>query len=234
MAPPKVLFFDAGGTLVHFDYGVLHGLCSEQGVCFPLVKMLEAEYDAKEEIDRRLRAGEVSTDADRTELYFHLVLKGVGIAESSIGELAAGVLERHRASNLWRRVVQGTAELLDRLAADGYRLAVISNADGSVERLLGSVGLASRFEAIVDSGVVGVEKPDPEIFNIACRRMNVKPCEGLFVGDIYEIDVMGARAAGMPVVMIDPLDRWGDLDAPRISSLDDLPAFIAENFGGTS
>ena len=123
---------------------------------------------------------------------------------------------------------QGTDDVLRELKRRGYRLGVISNADGTVERLLDDMGLLGHFEFVIDSTSVGVEKPDPRIFRMALERMGIEPHEAVYVGDVYEIDVAGARAAGIRAFLIDPLMRLGHLDCDRIASLTELPARLAE------
>jgi putative hydrolase of the HAD superfamily len=60
---------------------------------------------------------------------------------------------------------------------------------------------------------VGVEKPDPRVFGMALSRLGVSPSEALYVGDIYEVDVVGARRAGMDVILLDPLANHEARDA---------------------
>lgn len=86
-----------------------------------------------------------------------------------------------------------------------YRLAVVSNFDHgpTVEMALGSHGIRNRFEAVVVSADVGWRKPRPEIFAETLRRMNLVASDVIFVGDTPEVDVVGAKAAGMDVIWID-------------------------------
>jgi HAD superfamily hydrolase (TIGR01549 family) len=86
-----------------------------------------------------------------------------------------------------------------------YRLAVVSNFDHgpTVEMALGSHGIRQRFEAVVVSADVGWRKPRPEIFAETLRRMGLAASDAIFVGDTPEVDVVGARAAGMDVIWID-------------------------------
>ena len=135
---------------------------------------------------------------------------------------------RHAEKNLWGNVRERTDETLDELRRRGYRLGVISNADGQVEAMLGAVGLRPHFELVIDSGVVGIDKPDPRIFQLAAGRLGIQPAEAVYVGDIYEIDVQGARAAGMHAVLIDPLGTRGDLDCDRIRAIHDLLDMLPE------
>ena len=80
---------------------------------------------------------------------------------------------------------------------------VISNADGAIEHVLSRCGIAGCFESITDSGIVGVEKPRPEIFEAALATMRARAHESLYVGDVYSVDYLGARNAGMQAVLFD-------------------------------
>ena len=119
----------------------------------------------------------------------------------------AGCLQRlHAECHLWGRVAPDTRATLDRLRGAGLRLGVVSNSDGRVEEALVAAGLRDQFEVVLDSALVGVEKPDPAIFRAALAALDVQPDEALYVGDLYEVDVVGARAAGMDAVLLLPPD----------------------------
>jgi putative hydrolase of the HAD superfamily len=130
------------------------------------------------------------------------------------------VVEEHRKLNLWSRRAERALEALDALRERGYRMAVVSNADGRVRGLLEEAGLTGHLEFVVDSAEVGIEKPDPRIFRTATDRMGLLPSACAYVGDIYEIDIVGARGAGLEAVLI------GDGPAPpgtrRVANFDEL------------
>ena len=69
---------------------------------------------------------------------------------------------------------------------------------------------------------MGVEKPDPRIFQIALERMGIDPADALYVGDLYEVDAMGARAAGLDVVLLDPSGGHSGRDVKTVRSLVEL------------
>ena len=72
------------------------------------------------------------------------------------------------------------------------------------------------------SGVVGISKPNPDIFRFALADAGVNPTEAVHVGDIYEADVLGARRAGMKGVLIDRDGSQGGRDCPTISNLTEI------------
>jgi HAD superfamily hydrolase (TIGR01549 family) len=166
-------------------------------------------------------------DAERVPLYFETLVGGLGFEEPERRRAAArGVAEEHRRANLWSERAEGAAEVLTTLRGRGYRTAVVSNADGRVRGLLEAAGLSPLLEFVVDSAEVGVEKPDPRIFHAATGRLGLPPAECAYVGDIYEIDVVGAERAGLSAILV------GDGPAPesvvRIDRLEELVPLFTE------
>src|SRR5207344_2465703 len=98
-----------------------------------------------------------------------------------------------------------------------YELAVISNSDGTMARLLKHLELSRYFRSVTDSGVVGYAKPSPEIFHHALESIGATPGESVFIGDVYTIDVLGAQNVGMQAILADRLGTYADLDIPKIS-----------------
>lgn len=223
----KAILFDAGNTLVWLDHAYLAELLGEYGVAATSETLTAAEYEAKLLMDELVRAGN-GDDRSRGRIYFAEVFRRVGLPEERFEEVATRLWARHEERNLWGRVRERTAETLEELRLRGYRLGVVSNADGRVDALLTEVGLRPHFDFVIESRVVGVEKPDPRIFRMACERLGIEPHEAAYVGDIYEIDVVGARGAGMCGILIDPLMRLGHLDCERISGIHDLTDLFPE------
>jgi putative hydrolase of the HAD superfamily len=109
---------------------------------------------------------------------------------------------------------------LRRLRDAGMKTVVVSNSNGTIARLCTRLGLDAYLDVIIDSADEGVEKPDPRLFQIALERSGADPRATIHCGDLYEIDVMGARAAGLPVVLLDTADMYGHVDdCPRVRSL---------------
>jgi len=109
----------------------------------------------------------------------------------------------------------------------GYRLAVISNWDTRLPRLLEDVGLARWFETITVSAVEGVEKPSPAIFRTTAERMGVESSEMLHVGDSPREDYHGAREAGLVAVLLDRRGIFSGNGFRTVPSLDALSAVLA-------
>lgn len=143
-----------------------------------------------------------STDAERLPLFVEAILEDLGIPPEGRGAASARIAAEHRQSNLWSRAYADAAATLEALARRGYRMGVVSNADGRVRGLLERAGLSPFLEIVVDSSEVGFEKPDPRVFHAATARLDLPPSACAYIGDIYEIDVLGARGAGLRAVLI--------------------------------
>lgn len=93
---------------------------------------------------------------------------------------------------------------LRRLRAQGLRVGVLSNFDHAphVLHILQETGLAEQLDSVVVSGAVGLKKPDPRIFHLACDRMGCKPEYTVFVGDHVEQDFEGAHNAGLVAILL--------------------------------
>jgi FMN phosphatase YigB (HAD superfamily) len=158
---------------------------------------------------------------------------GAGDAVEAVAEV---LLSEFTTGGVWTRVIPGSPEALRAIAATGVKLAIVSNADGSVEAQLAADGICQMGEgpgvsmdAILDSSVVGVAKPDPRIFEIALERVGVDPEHAIHVGDTPAADVVGARAAGIVPVLVDPHDDHPDLDVVRVTSLADVAELLGRS-----
>ena len=158
--------------------------------------------------------GSTGNDQERALRFLRLLFLESGVAEGKMGVVEATLGGIHAERHLWSGVDPRTAPALGMLKARGYRLGVISNSDGRVAEALDAVGLEGLFEVVVDSKLAGVEKPDPRIFHAALASLGISAGESLYVGDLYDIDVVGARRAGMDVVLLDPTGVHKDRDVP--------------------
>jgi HAD superfamily hydrolase (TIGR01509 family) len=127
----------------------------------------------------------------------------------------------HRRFNLWRKVPDGLVAAVAELRARGVPVVVVSNSEGQLHELFDKLGLGGVFDHVVDSHHVGVEKPDPRIFRIVLDRFAVAAEDALHLGDTWATDVVGARAAGMQVALIDPFGHYDGeyADVPRVSDV---------------
>ncbi len=116
--------------------------------------------------------------------------------------------------------------VLGRLEAAGLSIGLVSNFEAWLDDLLGSLGVRERFSVRVISGVEGVEKPDPRIFELAMSRAGVDAAGSVYVGDNPEFDVDPPLALGMHAVLIDRRERHPDHRGVRITDLAELPGVL--------
>ena len=222
---PEVVLFDAGGVLLDLDYAFLKRLLEARHIVTPIEALSESESIARTTIDRRVREGGRTSEAWRD--YFRILLSRVGAPPEGTEAIIDTLAEAHARVGLWTVAIEDAVATVRALKDQGYRLGVISNAEGRVERDLDGAGFAGLFETVVDSHLVGVEKPDPAIFRIAMERMSIAPETAMFLGDVPAVDVAGARAAGLTAVLLDRHGLYADVEVARLRSIAELPAWIA-------
>src|SRR5262245_19362100 len=222
MSRYRAIFLDAGGTLIHLDRGFILNALAEEGVQKDEAAFLIADQAARERRSAALRRGEVLDDATSWRIY---AVRLLGLLEATgevAGAMCTRIRERHQAGMLWTHVEPGTLETLAQLKELGYTLGVACNADGAVESFLQLVAISSYLDFIVDAARVGVEQPDPRIFEMAMERASALTSEAVHVGDVYEMDVLGARAVGVEPVLIVTTGGVAPSDVPVIRSLPEL------------
>ncbi len=196
--------------------------------------LIAAEPKAKFDIDQGIRAGH-STDSQRAWLYMELVLENAGVTLDDATTSALRELRvYHGEHNLWEYVPDDVVPALEGLSGLRLKLVVVSNANGVLQRMFDRVGLTRYFDCICDSCVEGVEKPDPRFFQIALDRSAAVAETTMHVGDLYYVDVIGARNSGLRHMLIDPYDLYRDYDAVRVRTLGELVERLSVSLPGTS
>ena len=119
-------------------------------------------------------------------------------------------------------------EALEWLSAENEHVCrVLWDLDQDIAPLLDKLGLSQWLQVVVTSQETGITKPAPEIFLQAVKRAGVQPQEAIYVGDQYQIDVVGASRVGMRGVLIDRSDYYTGADEyPRIQSLEQVTAYL--------
>jgi HAD superfamily hydrolase (TIGR01509 family) len=217
------VFLDAGGVLVHPSWRRVSETLARHGVQVSSDALAWAEPRAMRELDEATLIG-TTDDQARGWLYFNLVLRHAGIALSETTDAALAELRAyHDRESLWEHVEPDIEPALARLRANGLRLVVVSNANGRLRHLFARLGLARWFDVLLDSHEWGVEKPDPRLFHAALDASGASADRTVHVGDLYHVDVAGARRAGLrDAVLFDVADLYPDADCPRVRTLDAL------------
>jgi putative hydrolase of the HAD superfamily len=213
------VLFDAGGVLVLPDPTVLAPLLQLYGGNPSVAAHRRAHYAG---MHAKSAANEVEAS---WSVYDDAYVASVGVAPADLAE-ASALLGTTRTPALWRWPIPETTAALATLEAAGIPLGVVSNATGQIEATLNrsicQVGPGDFVEmrCIIDSGVVGIEKPDPAIFEHALIFFDeFERSRIAYVGDSVTMDIAASTAAGLHPILIDPFDDHAGADFERITSV---------------
>jgi putative hydrolase of the HAD superfamily len=230
-----LLCLDAGNTVVFLDHARLATACASLGFVVSAKRLIEAEGVAKRSLEEgtttRVEWSLSAFGAARSwAAVMATTLHSAGLALGAIPVVLEALWEEHRATNFWSLVPPGTKDALDRLRVLGVRVAVVSNSEGMLANLFDDLGLSGAFDLVLDSGVIGIEKPDVRIFRLALDRFAVPPERTLHLGDTFATDVVGARAARIRVALVDPFGHFDrrHQDVPRVPGAPQVAEAIAE------
>ena len=219
----KVIFFDVGNTLLFPNRERILAPLTKLGILPDADSLRDLECRIKNQFDGMMTT-HGNTDHSFWWMFYSQLLSEIGLNDNAVrDQLVASI----RNSGNWDTVRPGTAEQL-RDIGTRYPIAVISNADGKIEDVLRRCGIAHCFRTITDSGLVGYEKPHPEIFRQALKSMNAAPEDSLYVGDVYSVDYLGATGAGMQAVLMDIPGAYRDKGVPRVESLEELRTVLRD------
>jgi putative hydrolase of the HAD superfamily len=213
----QALFFDVGSTLLFLDWQHVLGPLPERNLAPSPDQLLAIERKTKHQFDA-IMLQRSAIDHGFWHMFYSRLFQELDLHDD---QLRDRLVDATRSSANWCVIRPGTREALQRLA-QRYRLGVISNADGKIATILERCGIADCFTSITDSGLVGHEKPHPEIFEAALRSMGSAADRSLYVGDIYSVDYLGATRAGMQAILFDVAGTYRDTDLPRVESLEEL------------
>ena len=193
-APPQALLFDFGGTL------------DADGVAWKdrFYSMLGEPRPGREPFDRAYYAaddalvGSVPRDLsfrDTVDRLSRNLVRELGWDEGRAPQIAETFYQTSLAK------AEASRQILGRLARR-FRLGIVSNFYGNLAQICGEIGIAQHVGVVIDSAVVGFEKPDPRIFQAALSALEATPASAIFVGDSLPRDMRGARELGMPHILV--------------------------------
>ncbi|MFQ5593834.1 MAG: HAD family hydrolase [Anaerolineae bacterium] len=221
------LLFDAGGTLVFPDQSFLAQQAQAQGIEVTGEQLFAGHYQLIYTLDAYVRQhGRFPKVWPRG--YARALFELLGIGTPAIDVIAHAAEARHRQKNLWTFTFSWVDATLSQLAAQGYRMSVISNSDGRAAEILHDLDLAQYFEHVFDSAVLGVEKPHPAIFEVTLRELSLQPANALYIGDVFYIDVWSANQVGLGGVHLDPLGLYADWPGVHLTDVRQLPAWLTQ------
>lgn len=226
---PRAIFFDAGNTLLRMNYPAIARHLGGRGHAVSIEAVEEAELRARVRLDEHLASGISTEGRPAQDRYVAYLLDALGLGVPEEIEAATSFKRDYNPpAGLFDCAIPGAQAAIRRAKAAGLAAGVISNSNGSVRTLLEGAGLVDELDFVIDSALVGVEKPDPRIFRLALERAGVAPHEAVYIGDLYSVDVLGSRAAGLRSILLDPRGYWGDRDCDRAPDLDAALALVLD------
>lgn len=231
----KAVFFDLYNTLVTYDppreviearilkdFGIE---VSPEALLHPIVTADEFIYKEHARLPISKRSKEETTAL--YSQYHGIVLKEAGLEVSK--EVIAGILGKWMGFDLKMVLFDDVIPALTHLKERGLILGLISNVDRDIAPLYQGLGLSDWLQVMVTSQEVGFNKPHPEIFQAALKQAGVKPSEAIYVGDQYQIDVVGASKVGMLGILLDRNGFFEEItDCPKVRRLTE----VAEHLSG--
>ena len=231
----KLLFLDAGNTVIFLDHARLARWATAHGVPVDAQTLLRTEGEAKL-LQEQHAMLDVAWDGDGRPgakgwgRMVGTMLLRAGVPEGTVQAWVPGLWEEHVRLNFWSLVPEGLGAALDAARARGVKVAIVSNSEGMLQELFERLGIAPHIDLLLDSGKLGVEKPDPRIFQMALDAFGVRGDEALHLGDSIATDVLGARAAGLRVALVDPYHHTDGraVDVPRVSGVVEVARAMAD------
>ena len=218
----NTIFFDVGNTLLFPNRPRIHARLSDRGLTCDPQHLRDLEARIKNRFDA-LMIADGNHDHGFWRMFYTQLFAEIGLHDDELRDHCVATV---RDSANWDQILPGTHDELQRIA-ERYRIAVISNADGRIRDVLRRCGIADCFLTITDSGLVGHEKPHPEIFRVAMQSLGATPHQSLYLGDVYSVDYLGATGAGMQAVLMDVPGAYKQRGVPRVESLAELRALLA-------
>lgn len=229
----SAVFFDVGNTLL-FPYPSVSHVCEEilraaghdrdLAAIDELMPLVDAYYEDRFRADDTFWTSEEETSDVWVGMY-SLLARRLGI-EDEAESIARAVYDEFGQAERWR-AYDDVRPAFERLVSAGVKVGIISNWDSRLPGLLRGLGLEPLLTTVVCSACVGLHKPDPRIFELACAQAGVVPAGSAHVGDHPYSDILGATAAGMRAVLIDRRGEGCRVSVPVIRTLDELEGALA-------
>lgn len=208
--PPRAVTFDFGQTLAELDHDYLMRRAHSFGAELDPAHSYAATVSAW----HAYGAAKALGHARAWQAMMLEILRGGGVrkirAEAADPKYAEKIAQQlwdaQPTHNLWRKPIAGMFELVAELREKQVPVGIISNSEGHLAELVEELGYGSLFSVVIDSGRVGVDKPNPRIFQLAADALAVNLSQIVHVGDAWEADVLGARAAGADAIWFTPTD----------------------------
>ncbi len=231
----RAVFFDWFTTLADFSpprHQLYCQVFGEQGIEVPAEKairgiLLADEYLYTENMKRPLAQRSAEERMDMYRCFPRMILSEAQLDVPA--EVSLRVRDRVRELFTGSQFVlfDDVLDSFKTLKKQGLKLGIITNLKSDINLLCRELGLGSYLDVTLTSNTAGAAKPSPRIFLAALEKTGVVAEDAIYVGDQYQVDVVGARKAGMKPVLIDRYDLYPQVtDCPRIKSLIELNKYL--------
>ena len=224
----STIVFDVGGTLLQLNYDALARLYvmtgATLGVALDFTQARAVIQALENEVPRRQQNRRVSLECDNgigfwnefyTDSFRRLGVRG------NVSCAVTEIRERFQHGE-FEVLFDDVVPTLTALHARGKRLGILSNFSPNLESLLRQLGVHHYFSFFVASGIVGVEKPNPHIFDLTVRAANCPREEIVYIGDSVFHDMEGARNAGIAGILVDRYNQHPEFNGARVCDLREL------------
>lgn len=230
----ELLSLDAGNTIIFIDHARVAVFLAKAGYAASAEDLVRREGEAKRLLEdglghRQRWENDALPGAASWGRMLGTMFAQAGVDRARIPSLLAALWIEHMELNLWWLVPPGLGEALDAVRAAGVPVVVVSNSEGLLDELFEKrLHIAQHFDLVVDSGKVGIEKPDPRIWQIALSAYPTPPGKVLHLGDTYSTDIAGALPLGFRAALIDPFSHYEGRhpETPRVTGVIDVAQAI--------
>lgn len=232
----STVIFDLDGTIRYSEprgIDVFHQSIAEMGISFSDEQRKSAErwvhyyWAQSPELADDIRRFGQSEDGDFWRQHSRRHIQMLGVPESEIEEISKKVTEAMRLEYEWKNCVPvDVRPTLTSLKDAGLRLGVVSNRHEEFGGLLEELDLLDFFEVTLAAGELGWWKPDPRLLQHAVDLIGTQPESTIYVGDNYYADVVGARAAGLVPVLVDPFTIYSSPDCVVIKKIGEIEELL--------
>ncbi len=227
MSEYSTYLFDGGGTLITHDEWRRAQEYVTRASSVGVTVTQDETYNALQELNHQLNTRMKSVVLSLLPVpeqrafwidYWADGFRHIGVGDADAVRFATELLDPFKGEH-FQKVLDDTVPALELLKAGGKRMGIISNFSPNCEPLLRELGLAHYFDFFIVSGILGIEKPDPRIFQAAIQAAGKPVSDLVYVGDSIHHDVDGANGVGMAAVLIDRADRFPQFAGTRVRDL---------------
>jgi len=222
------IFLDAGGTIVFPNFELIAEIAYKYGYFLDPMDLLKEFSYVNYYLDNLLKL-DLSLYKEEVIKCIPYTLKRFNLDDKDVNMIFTKAKKKAENQFLWTYTLPEIVRGLKILKEEGYSISVISNSDGTVEDQIKVAGLRKFFDEVFDSGIIGIEKPDPKIFQYTLSYIQVSPEDSIYVGDFMMIDVYGANRIKLGAFHLDPYNLYNSWYGYHVKNILELSLLIVNN-----